>query len=318
MTAVLSTTSAPAGTGRTMLRLHRTALIVWAVVFAGVSAALLWAYGPGASAAADEWRRLCLNGTDVCQWGPGLERYNRVYALAEYAIALLPSLVAAWAGAALIGRELEQGTAQLAWTQGVSPARWLAAKLAVPAALLTAGTAVLVLLHRLVFEAQAAPMNWSWYDDDTFAANGPLAIVWPLAALALGALAGLLLRRSLPALVAALVAIWGTSLAVGLATPRLWPWETRTGTLRTGYPGGTVDVIFGGQGALTSTGARIADPMCRDDAQCLADHDVTGYFTDFHPASHFWPLQLIGTGLALAVAATAAATAFWLLRRRTR
>ncbi|MFF4271246.1 hypothetical protein [Streptomyces sp. NPDC001536] len=45
---------------------------------------------------------------------------------------------------------------------------------------------------------------------------------------------------------------------------------------------------------------------------------MTGYFTDYHPASHFWPLQLVETGLTLAVAALAVGTAFWLLRRGTR
>jgi hypothetical protein len=36
-----------------------------------------------------------------------------------------------------------------------------------------------------------------------------------------------------------------------------------------------------------------------------------------HPASHFWPLQLVETGIVLAVAALATAAAFALLRRRT-
>lgn len=52
--------------------------------------------------------------------------------------------------------------------------------------------------------------------------------------------------------------------------------------------------------------------------KCFTDHGVTGYYLDYHPASHFWPLQLIGTGIVLTVAAAAVGTAFWLLRRGTR
>lgn len=68
-------------------------------------------------------------------------------ALIAGALAHLVLPVAAWAGAALVARELETGTARFAWTQGVSPTRRPAARLAVPAALLTAGTGTLVLLH---------------------------------------------------------------------------------------------------------------------------------------------------------------------------
>lgn len=44
---------------------------------------------------------------------------------------------------------------------------------------------------------------------------------------------------------------------------------------------------------------------------------MTGFFSTYHPASHFWPLQLMETGIVLAITATATTTAFVLLRRRT-
>ncbi|MEU0393296.1 hypothetical protein ABZ208_11045 [Streptomyces sp. NPDC006208] len=46
--------------------------------------------------------------------------------LASTLIAWLPFAVAVYAGGVLIVRELERGTAALAWTQSVTPARWLA------------------------------------------------------------------------------------------------------------------------------------------------------------------------------------------------
>lgn len=317
MTATLSPApSRPPATGRTVLRLHRTALIGWAVLVVATALAFLWAYGPGAETAEAAWRRACPYG-DACMWDTTLNDYYRVVTLAEWAIVLIPGLVAAWTGA-VIGRELESGTAKLVWTQGVSPTRWLAVKLAVPAALLTAGTAVLVQLHRMVFVANEFPLNWDWYDDNAFTANGTLALAQPLLALAVGTLAGLLLRRSLPALTVGLLVTVLVKVAADLVTPRLWPRKTAVGDLQTGYTA-PPNVLEGDHGALTSTGARIPDPGCSDDdgGTCLADHDVTGFFTDYHPSSHFWPLQLVGTGITLAVAALALGAAFWLLRRRT-
>jgi len=305
------------GAARSVLRLHRSGLIGWAVVVAAVSGVLLWAYGPGASAAETESRRNCFGG--ACQWATATDRYHLAYTLAEVAISWIPLLVAAWTGAALIGRELESGTAQLAWTQSVSPTRWLAVRFAVPAALLTAGTAVLVLLHRMLFDANLSsgiPVTWHWWDGNTFPANGTLALAHPLLGLAVGALAALLVRRALAALVVAVVATEIVRSLAALARPHLWPWATTLGTLKSGYQGPT-NVLYGDQGAVTSTGAHIADPLCGHSKTCLASHHVTGFFSNYHPASHFWPLQLMETGIVLAITATATTTAFMLLRRST-
>lgn len=57
--------------------------------------------------------------------------------------------------------------------------------------------------------------------------------------------------------------------------------------------------------------------MCRDSTACLKAHDVTGFYSEYHPASHFWPLQLVETGITLALTALVLAAAFTLLRRRT-
>ncbi|MDO0913757.1 ABC transporter permease [Streptomyces sp. DT2A-34] len=325
MTTALTTTAAPAtsrpprgprGLIWTVLRLHRASMIVWAVVFLGGAAVLLWAYGPGADAAQAEWDRVCA-GREACVWGDPIYDFDRVFRAAGSGLNWLPALVAAWAGAALVGREMENGTARLAWTQGITPTRWLAAKLAVPAVLLTVGTTVLALLHRLVSDAHPLPLGrWSWYTDDNLQANGTVAIAAPLLGLATGVLAGLLLRRALPALAVAPVATGALEALATVASRNLVPWETAIGTLKTGYQS-PVHILYGDQGALTSTGARDPDPLCVDDAKCLAAHDIVGFYTDYHPASHFWPLHLVETGLLLGAAALATAAAFRLLRRRT-
>jgi hypothetical protein len=75
--------------------------------------------------------------------------------------------------------------------------------------------------------------------------------------------------------------------------------------------------FYGGEGAVTSTGAHIPDPCGGAEKACLAAHDVVGHYREYHPSSQFWPLQLTETALILTVAALAVAAAFTLLRRRT-
>ncbi|PWI16468.1 hypothetical protein DI272_21570 [Streptomyces sp. Act143] len=308
----------PAATGRTVLRLHRSALIVWLIVVAAAAGSLLWAYGPGATDAWNNWRQQCPDDIDACMWDTTINGYYRAVRLPEMALTWLCLPVAAWAGAALIGRELENGTAKLAWTQSVSPARWLVAELAVPAALLTAGTTVLVVVHRLVFEANPFPVFLRWAEEETFVANGPVALALPLCALAVGALTGLLLRRTLPALALGTAVTWAVVHVADLVTPDLWPWKTATGSLDSGWPNQGDSVLYGDQGMLTSTGARIPYPTCGDNfTQCMADHNAVAFYADYHPSSAFWPLQLIQTGILLGVAAIAVGAAFWLLRRKT-
>ncbi|MEV0173008.1 ABC transporter permease subunit [Streptomyces sp. NPDC050803] len=304
-----------------MLRIHRSALWFWLMLLAVFGGALLWVYGPGADAAWDEYRQMQCGSDNpglACDYtGPAMTRYDQVLGVTGALMYWLPTLIAAWAGGALIGRELENGTARLAWTQSVSPARWLAAKLAVPAALIVVGMLTLTLLHRLVWTSGGelhTTIGWRvWHDDTIFAANGTLATAYALLGLALGALVGLLLPRALPALgIAAAVVVVLQNKLLELR-PHLWPAETALAG--DDYPE-TVGMILDG-GALTSTGARVPIPDCMGLPRCLSDRDITGFYADYHPASHFWPLQLVETGIVVGVAAVVVAASFWLLNRRT-
>ncbi|MDO0913758.1 ABC transporter permease [Streptomyces sp. DT2A-34] len=311
----------PRGLVWAMLRVHRWALWFWGMLVAVGAGALLFAYGPGTDAAWAEYRAMGCHlpeaGPDCDYSGPAISLLNLANSLGDPLLNFVPLLVAAWAGAALIGRELESGTAQLAWTQSVSPARWLAAKLAVPAVLLVAGTTMLTLLHRMAWSSTGRLRSitpWrEWYEDDIFLANGTLATAYALLGLTVGVLAGLLQRRALPALGTAVVAQAFLLTTLGTLRPHLWPVETLTN--KDEYPPYTGMVLD--EGALTSTGARVPDPICVDDAKCLAEHDIVGFYLDYHPSSHFWPLQLVETGIVLAVAALAVLIAFRLLNRRT-
>lgn len=326
MTAVTTTAprtgSGPRGLTWTLLRLHSPAVWFWALLVLVAAGTLLWAAVPGKDAAwAAYYTEQCHDGVpnEGCDYAnPAIDRYDTAISLGSGIINLAPLLVAVWAGASLIGRELENGTAKLAWTQSVSPARWLAAKLALPAALLTAGTLLLVQLHRVMWQAHSEQWKswsvWHWHESHIFVANGPIAVAHVLLGLAVGVLVGLLTRRALPSLGYGFFAMVGLLYALELVRPYLWPAKTATKPVTEGHPGYVGMTVE--EGGITPTGERVPNP-CLTSEDCVLGRDVVSHYRDYHPSSHFWPLQLVETGITLAVTALLILAAFRLLRRRT-
>ncbi len=139
-----------------------------------------------------------------------------------------------------------------------------------------------------------------------------------LAGLALGVLAGLLLRRAMAALATAAVALGVLWALVHAAMPHLWSPVTKVSDLTTGPAGSGLHV---GEGVLTADGDRLAAP-CSSGAMdsCRATLDELGavsFYRDFHPESHFWPLQLVASGILVAVAVLLTYAAFQVVRRTT-
>ncbi|MEV5527691.1 ABC transporter permease [Streptomyces prunicolor] len=308
---------------RWLLRLHRPALLAWTVFALVLGGLLLWLGGPLTDAAVEGWKQYHACEAGGCVYDPSaVGRYKDWYTYTTIAVLAVPFLVAAWSGATLTSRELEHGTAQLAWTQSVSPARWLAAKLALPAVLVTVGSAVLVGLHHWAWSTGQGRLDSakSWYDIGTYAANGPATAALTLAALVIGALIGLLKRNSLASLVGSLFATAFLWSAMAIATPYLWPTVTKLSSLKNTVPQGSGIVVD--QGLVTSTGAHIANQQCGSttDAGCQAVYaklGAVGYYNDYHPQSHYWPLQLTATAIILAVTALLTLAAFRLLQRQT-
>ncbi|MFJ2949742.1 ABC transporter permease [Streptomyces sp. NPDC087226] len=330
MTATL-TAPAPSATGRPapaprqlrwLLRLHRPALITGTALTLLLGAALLWLGGPLTDAAAAAWKEYNACGfTPRCSYDQdSILLYKDLYNYTTFAVLVVPFLVAAWAGGSLTGRELESGTVRLAWTQGVSPARWLVSRLVFPAALTVTATGLTAWLHRRAWTAGEHRIDTTklWDDTPTFYANGTVPVALALTGLAVGVLAGLVLRRAMAALATAAAAVGVLWALVHTALPYLWSPVTRVSALGDGPLGAGIAVE---EGVLTADGDRLAAPCVNGGMSgCRASLDDIGavnYYRDFHPASHYWPLQLVATGLLLVVAVVATVAAFRLLRRRT-
>ncbi|MER5788090.1 hypothetical protein [Streptomyces sp. NPDC001980] len=204
--AAPSPTPAPAAASahRSLRRLHRPALLVWAVFVLLVTGWLLWLHLSEVPA-----ERTCphlpFDSEEYaanCDYSAFTDA-NNVFNFLGEALSYSCVAVAAWAGGALIGRELESGTAKLAWTQSVSPVRWLAGKLTAAALPLVAGGGLLALVFGRAWTSDQDWLVSNWTYDRVFVPRGPLLPALLLFGLAVGALAGIALGRTLPALGAA-------------------------------------------------------------------------------------------------------------------
>jgi hypothetical protein len=253
---------------------------------------------------------------------------------------LLPVLIGAFTGAPVLARELETGTFRYAWTQGFGRWRWALAKLLLLAVVLAAATAAFGALVSWYYQPEFATGHQALglYQDSPLVTLFSLRAVtfpaWTLAAFTIGALAGMLIRKVLPAVVATLAVYAGLAFAAGslarehyltpLVTSRsnvnlpgastAWTisqWSTKDG--RFAFAGGNPPMNLVNQFCSSPSAGKQGpgDPF----AQCLAQHGYTQW-TSYQPASRFWPFQLIEGGWLLVLSALLIAAAIYLVRRR--
>jgi ABC-2 family transporter protein len=119
-------------------------------------------------------------------------------------------------GAPVLGRELETGTYRYAWTQGIGRLRWTVGKLVPLAVAVTAAAGaftVLVSWYNQPFAAAgyAFPLSARVFD-----LLGVAFAAWALAAFAIGVLAGMVIRRVVPAIAATLAVYAGLAFTTGM------------------------------------------------------------------------------------------------------
>jgi hypothetical protein len=286
---------------------------------AALVAGLVWLKSHGAQAERTAEQSYCSVGQGAVQECESFD-YLGFFSIFASVTAWLPFAVAAFAGGALIGRELENGTAALAWTQSVSPARWLTAELAVPLAVLLVCTSVSTALLRWVWSAHDESLVNPWFMSDVFHATGVTVLGYTVLAVAVGALAGLLTRRTLPATGLAFGALLTVYLTLEQYRTDLWPTVHRRGFQAAQVPDNADQIKLG---MVMDDGRRVEELECFDSEKpvwlerCLEKEGARDLFAEVHPASHFWPIQLVETGILLALAAVVVWVAFRVLRRRT-
>jgi hypothetical protein len=225
-------------------------------------------------------------------------------ALLDVLVLAVPGMFGAVVGGTLLGRELEQGTWRLAWSQTVPRTRWLVTKLAlVTGGLVVFGVAVSVVLawyygplDQVASRAALGPYGGG---DLTFTAS-------LLCAFGVAVLVGLLLRNAIAAMVVGYFA-WElpTALTALLNGPLYIPGPA---VMRIPCHGACPAASVGG--VLPVTGHL-------GDSVLSVTHHGGELIVTYLPASRFWTEQIIQAGILLAVAVIALGTAIWLLHRRT-
>jgi ABC-type transport system involved in multi-copper enzyme maturation permease subunit len=184
--------------------------------------------------------------------------YWVLYLVGIILILLTPAVIGLFWGAPLIARELEEGTAALAWNQSVTRTRWLAVKLTVGGLAAMAVTEALSLLQAW----WAAPIGRAAaYDSGSgnylamgrfsslvFATHGITPIGYAAFAFALGVTAGALIRRTVPAMAVTLAVFAVVQIAMPLwIRPNLFPAQ------HTVVPVTSLDSMSLTQGGLNGT-----------------------------------------------------------------
>ena len=139
-----------------------------------------------------------------------------------FVLQAVPALIGAFIGAPVLARELETGTFRYAWTQGFGRWRWTLAKLVALAVVVTAAAGAFSLLFSWYYQPYLAAGNQAVVlpsfaaTPGLFDLRGVAFAAWTLAAFAIGGLAGVLIRRVVPAIVATLAAYAGLALVAGI------------------------------------------------------------------------------------------------------
>jgi hypothetical protein len=314
-------------------RQHRVAL-TGVGVFLGGLALYLWLTGLQAHHAYTAATACHPASSLAC--GELISNFNNAYGGRGAAIAALlqvvPALIGAFIGAPVLARELETGTFRYAWTLAFGRSRWTLAKLVPLAVLVAAVTGAFSLLVSWYYGPFFADGNQIPLAPPVFDLRGVTFAAWTLAAFAIGALAGMLIRRVVPAIAATLAAYAGLGVAAGmflrehyltaLVTTKLNPpatawiisqWWTKGGTFAFGGrpPGGLLMQIC----PPSALGPSDAKPSLDSIWQCVIRHGYTQW-TSYQPASRFWPFQWIEGGWLLALSVLLIATTVWLVRHR--
>ncbi|WP_413810135.1 translation initiation factor IF-2 [Streptomyces sp. OE57] len=324
-------------------RQHRAALWAGLAVVAAIAAYIVWqrAEMVGYMRAHDiqgcadwSWKRLC-HGREISPskgttpMAEALRHLGDTYRTpllnTGRLLIALPALIGVFIGAPLFARELETGTHQVVWTQSVGRTRWLIAKLALPLVAVTAGTAVLAALYTWWWRVARVPFqDIAWGTAVPFDATGPAAVALAPLSFLLGAAAGLLLKRTLPAMVVTLGATAGVQYGLDALRPHLLTPRTIASKLSADTP---PDVYFGawrgmGNGYLTGSGEKIPLERCSSAVgahgwdRCFARLGATKrWYEELHPASHYWPMQWTQAGICLAAAVALAAFCLWWIGR---
>ncbi len=259
------------------------------------------------------------------------------------AVEFLPLIGGLFLGIPLLAREHEQRTIVLAWSQDVSPARWLWTKLALLGAVVAALTAVVSAEADHLAHVRSTVDDSSMFNGLAFLVSGMVPLALGVSWFAVGVALGAATRRTLPAAAAALAAFIALFAVVQWRYPYFMKPLHHFSTIQVGPlvkagmgptrishnalivdPGGRFDIGSHANGIYDASGhpmsATALSKICPIDSApdflpCAAQHHLQTMST-YQPGSRIPDFHLILIGGYLGIGALALLAA-WLLVRRT-
>jgi hypothetical protein len=244
---------------------------------------------------------------------------------------VVPVLVGVFLGGPVLAREFETGTFRFAWTQGCGRLRWAVTKLALLAIAVTAAAEAFSLLFSWYFQPWFAKDLDGSLAPQLFDLRGVDLAAWTLLAFALGVAAGALIRRTVPAMAAALAAWTGLDFATFMFLRKHYQAPLLTNGANQSISGVGNDWIIG-QWYTGPNGTPVGQQTIRnvmDHAPASVQNSqnpgtATAYLTAHHyvqwtsyqPVSRYWTFQLIEGGWLLVLSMILLAGAVWLVRDR--
>jgi ABC-type transport system involved in multi-copper enzyme maturation permease subunit len=293
-------------------RLHRVHAIVAAVVIVAVAALIV----PTGIAIANSYHHAVMN-CSVSHVGCGdiagtVFSQNGVFTSLVQDLAMAVPLVLGilW-GAPLVAREFEASTQDFAWTQGVTRRRWVAANLGwalLAAAAWGGALAALFTWWRGPDNAVDGPVKLIYFD-----VQGVTPIAYTVFAMALGIAAGALFRRVVPAITTTLVIFLAVRIVTALVLRPQFAVSKNVSPLAGTPPLSwslSADIL---PSAAASTAC--ANASGQQGVSCLAAHGAPEHIT-YLPASRFWPVQGVESGIFLVLALALAIFTYWSVTTR--
>ncbi len=259
--------------------------------------------------------------------GGHFQQYNDAFSYVSTGLRAIPILLGVFLGAPLLAGDLENGTAKLVAAQSMSRTRWLVTKLALAGLVVVVSTGVLSAVFGWWWnpvKSEATVMDWT--SGEAFNTTGPVPVALTLLSVFGGVAIGVVLRRTLMAMVVTfgftvvVQLVWGYLL---MSLGNVITVTTNKGVMgESTFPSIPKGAYQIDESYLTSGGDLLGWSTCSgsetDAARqaCLDKADVVGWSVDYLPMSQMSGMQWFGASILFALTAGVVAFLFFWGRKR--
>jgi ABC-type transport system involved in multi-copper enzyme maturation permease subunit len=309
-------------------RQHRAAIIAGLTLAAVLTGAILYLAALITAVNHECGNTACPGGSARAASLTGTFGLSELSSYLSVAVMFLPLLAGVFLGIPLLAREHEQRTLVLAWSQDITPQRWVWTKLALLGALIAAVAAAVSAAAGHLANVVSIATGHSLFYGSAFLVTGMVPLVESLAWFIAGVALGAAYRRTLPAIFTALVAYIGLYFFVQWRYPTFMTpltalapitgdGQSVTSRLGTNILTISQNAIYNASGQAVRQVQSVC-PSGPGDAtsgnQCLAQHHFKTLLT-YQPGTRIPDFHLILAGGYLGLGLIAAAIVWCLVRR---